>query len=538
MPFELSVPLISGQPLNFTVDVGQVLYVLGANGTGKSSLLQRFYSNHRQNGRRISAHRQTWFQSNAITLSAHQKKSTETDMLHSDASPESRWMDSYSAQRASIAIYDLVDAENVRARSIAGAVDNKDMNLAVELSKKDAPIKIINELLRLSNIPIEISVRESEQVMASRNGGPQYSISELSDGERNALLIAASVLTCKPGSILFIDEPERHLHRSIISPLLTLLFSKRADCAFVISTHDVMLPLDNPEARTLLIRGCTYQNSNVANWDADLLEASDEIDDQLKQDVLGSRRKLLFVEGTESSLDKPLYSLLFPQVSVIPKSSCRDVEHAVSSIRDAHGLHWLRAFGVVDNDRRPESVIAELKEKGVYAVPVYAVESIYYHAEVLERLAIRQHELTGADAGQLLGQARAAAIDSIRPHIQRLSERVVEASIRQSLMSKLPKRSDIAQAQPINITIDVPGIVAEEVARLTQACDDGDLGTIIARYPVRETSALREIAVRLGFQGRAQYENAVRKLLMDDADALAALQALFSTLKADIDAAS
>ena len=72
------------------------------------------------------------------------------------------------------------------------------MNLAVELSKKDAPIKLINELLRLSNIPVEISVQESEQVMASRNGGPKYSISELSDGERNALLIAANVLTCKP----------------------------------------------------------------------------------------------------------------------------------------------------------------------------------------------------------------------------------------------------------------------------------------------------------------------------------------------------
>lgn len=537
MPFDLSLPLPTGQPLNFTVDVGQVLYILGANGTGKSSLLQRFYSNHRATGRRISAHRQTWFESNAITLSAHSKKNTETSMLNADAHPQSRWKDDYSAARASVAIYDLVDAQNIRARSIADAVDDKDTDLALELSKKDAPIKVINELLRLSNIPVEISIQESEQVMASRNGGAKYSIAELSDGERNALLIAASVLTCQPGSILFIDEPERHLHRSIISPLLTLLFSKRADCAFVISTHDVMLPLDNPHARTLLIRGCTYQNSNVLNWDADLLEANDEIDDQLKQDVLGSRRKLLFVEGTESSLDKPLYSLLFPQVSVIPKSSCRDVEHAVSSIRDAHDLHWLRAFGIVDNDRRPEGVIAELKEKGVYAVPVYAVESIYYHSEVLERLATRQHELTGADAGQLLEQAQAAAIDSVRPHIQRLSERVVEASIRQALMSRLPKRSDIAQAQPIEIMIDVPAIVADEVARLTQACNDGDLGTIIARYPVRETSALREIAVRLGFQGRTQYENAVRKLLMDNAEALAALQALFSTLKADIDAA-
>ena len=104
-------------------------------------------------------------------------------------------------------------------------------------------------------------------------------------------------------------------------------------------------------------------------------------------------------------------------------------------------------------------------------------------------------------------------------------------------MSKLPKRSDIAEAQPIEITIDVPTVVAEEVARLTQACDDGDLSMIIAKYPVRETPALREIAIKLGFQGRTQYENSVRKMLMDDPEALVELQALFGTLKSDIDAA-
>ncbi|MDR7027074.1 AAA family ATPase [Rhizobium rosettiformans] len=536
MSFELTVPLSGGESLNFTAALGEVIFVLGANGTGKSSLLQRLYAAHHGRARRISAHRQTWFQSNAMTMSAHDKKNTESSISSADTSPQSRWMDNYSAARASVAIYDLIDAENVRARGIADAVDADNLDLARQLSKHEAPIRVINELLKLSNIPIEIIVRESEQVMASRNGGPQYSIAELSDGERNALLIAASVLTAKPGTILFIDEPERHLHRSIISPLLTILFSRRADCAFVVSTHDVMLPLDNRDARTLLVRGCTYQNSHVTAWDADLLSPDSEIDEQLKQDVLGSRRKLLFVEGTEQSLDKPLYSLLFPQVSVIAKASCRDVEHSVASIRDAHNLHWLHAFGIVDNDRRPATNIAELKAKGVYAVPVYAVESLYYHTEVMQRLAVRQQTLTGVDADTALEQARVAAIAAIKPHIQRLSERVVEASIRQDLMSKLPKRADIAQAEVLAITIDISSVVAAEVARLTEACDAANLQEVIARYPVRETPALDRIATNLGFQGKSQYESAVRKLLMDDSAALSAMQNLFNTLKDDIDA--
>lgn len=534
MNFELSLPLPEGKELHFEMAAGEVVYILGANGSGKSSLLQFLYRNNYSNGRRISAHRQTWFETNATTLSAHQKKLTEQNIQNQDTAPSSRWNESYSAQRVNVTIYDLVDAENVRARKIAGAVDTQDLDLANQLSKNIAPLKIINKLLRLSNIPIEMSVKESGEVVASRNGGPDYSIAELSDGERNALLIAANVLTCPPETILFIDEPERHLHRSIISPLLSLLFAERADCAFIISTHEVLLPLDNSNARTLLVRNCTYQDSSVVDWDADLLEASNDIDEELKRDVLGSRRKLLFVEGVETSLDTPLYSLLFPQVSVIPKASCRDVEHAVTSLRAAHNLHWVHAFGIVDNDRRSDFSIIELKAKGVYAVPVFSVESIYYHPSILARLAGRQHQLTGTSADELLTAASSAAFDAIRPHIQRLSERVIESSVRQELMRRLPKRSDIAKSQPIEIAIDIPAIVSEEVRRLTQLCDSSNLGAIIARYPVRETPVLHKIASGLGFQRENQYESAVRKLLMDDPAALAEIRSMFGTLCHDL----
>jgi hypothetical protein len=212
--------------------------------------MHRFYNAYAGHARRITAHRQTWFSSNTVTLSPEERRNMQSHIQGSDAQPDARWKDIYSERRASIAIYDLIDAENVRARAIAGAVDDDNMELAKNLSKNDAPIKIINELLRLSYIPIEISVKENDKVVASKSGCEPYSIAELSDGERNALLIAANVLTAKSGTLILIDEPERHLHRSIISPLLTLLFAKRPDCVFIISTHEVMLPLDNPSARS------------------------------------------------------------------------------------------------------------------------------------------------------------------------------------------------------------------------------------------------------------------------------------------------
>lgn len=534
MSFNLTIPEPSGTPLTVNIDIGQCIFILGANGTGKSSLMQKFYSAHHGTTQRISAHRQTWFTSSSVTLSPQQKRSTETNISNSDTGAESRWKDDYAAQRANIAIYDLIDAENVRARTIAGAVDLGDIDLAKTLSKKDSPIKIINELLRLSNIPIEISVKQNEQVLASKSGSPPYSVAELSDGERNALLIAATVLTVTQGTLLLIDEPERHLHRSIISPLLTLLFAKRPDCAFIVSTHDVMLPLDNPSARTLLIRGCTYNGSSVTSWEADLVPSESSIDEALKKDILGSRRTLIFIEGDDRSLDHPLYSLIFPNVTVVAKSSCRDVDHAVAGIRSATDLHWLRAFGIIDNDRRTHEDIDRLKGKGVYAVAVYAVESLYYHPEIQRKVAVRHASVTGEDAAARIDAANNAALAAVGPHVQRLSERAVEKTLRNELDKHWPKQTDIAAGKQISITIDVAAIVNEEVSAFNQSIAERDIKQIISRYPVRETPLLTEMARKLGFQTRDQYENAVRKLLMDDALALDFIKLQFGTLVADM----
>lgn len=538
MPYTLTIPRSNGVPLALALNNGDTLFVLGANGTGKSNLMHWFYRVTRANAHRIAAHRQTWFSSSESTLSAEQRRSTEANIKSYDDSPEARWRDAYSDQRTNVSIYDLVDAENVRARKIAGAVDGEDLALAQKLSKEDAPIKVINELLRLSNLPLVLSIQQNDSIVVSKNGGDPYGIHKLSDGERNAILVAADVLTVKKDSVVLIDEPERHLHRSIISPLLTLLIEKRTDCAFIIATHEVTLPLDNPKARTLLLRGCTYVgNNDVEAWDADLLLPEAQIEEGVKKDILGARRKLLFIEGTDQSLDKPLYSLIFPGVSIVAKSGSRDVENAVYGIRGAGELHWIHAFGVIDNDGRPQNSIDDLKAKGVYALPVYSVESIYYDPYLQCRAAERHSTVTGEDTDRLVSDAKDAALSEVSPHAERLSRRAVEKSIREEILRRLPGQPEIGAGTPVSITIDVAGVVSAEVARFRKSIADENLGEIIARYPVRETGALDRIAKKLGFQDREQYESAVRKLLMDDGEALTFVRSLFGTLKADLDAA-
>ena len=66
-----------------------------------------------------------------------------------------------------------------------------------------------------------------------------YAASEMSDGERAIFYMIGQTLAASEGSLLIFDEPELHVHRSIMSKLWDELEAARQDCAFVFITHDL-----------------------------------------------------------------------------------------------------------------------------------------------------------------------------------------------------------------------------------------------------------------------------------------------------------
>ena len=292
-----------------------------------------------------------------------------------------------------------------------------------ELIERDEdPLVALGDLLTNANLPFEFSVDRNATIVATKSGLGRYSAAEMSDGERNALLLAAEVLTVQADTLILIDEPEQHLHRSIVSPLLSDLFSKRSDCMFVVATHELTLPPDNPASKILLVRSCTYKGGTAVGWDVDLVNSPLDIDEDLKTDVLGARRTVVFVEGERSSLDTPLYSLLFPCVSVIPRGTRKSVEDAVKSIRASNALHWVNAYGIVDSDgRNADKDVIELREAGIYPIEVYSVESIYFDQKLREEVAKRRTNLTGDDVSSRLEPASVAALNAIKTNADHLA---------------------------------------------------------------------------------------------------------------------
>ena len=522
---DLTVPKPSGDTLTISVDVGQQLYVVGANGAGKSALLQHW--NTSISGppvKRIAAHRQTWFESGNLDFTARRRRDFESNVRNWDREVNARWMEHNPAQRQSAVLFDLVAKDNTRYRTIGQYIDNANPSEAtVFASKSESLFKQLNDLLGLGTLTISLENSNDEEILAQhKNNGLRFSIAQMSDGERAAAIMAANVLTVDPGTILLIDEPERHLHRSIIEPFLSALFAKRQDCAFVISTHEIALPIANPAANAVVLRSCEWNGNQPRAWDVEVLEPGAELPEDLKRDILGARRRILFVEGTANSRDLPLYGTLFPELSVVSKGSCNEVIRAVNGLRSSQAHHHVEAFGLIDRDDRHLNETEKLAEGSIFALDVCSVESLYYCSDAIEAIAQRQAESLGCDPQEMISTAvrnSLSAIASENSLAERMAARRSERGVRNLIERLTPDWRIIMQS---NECLEMPTTVESpyprELTQFNELVNSGDWNGLIARYPLRESKALARIAHTTRCIDMADYERMVVARVREDDD--------------------
>lgn len=526
--FQLRYPVDAQTHEIKTIKSGQLMFLVGANGAGKSTLMQHFAAQNHGRVRRITAHRQVWFNSNFIELTPASREQNERSILSQDQQAQARWRDDYAHLRSQVTIFDLIDSENVEARKIADAARAKNMTLVEQLAQRKSPMASLNDILQISNLPIRITVDQGSKLLAERDDSLPYSIAELSDGERNAILIIANVLTAPPNTLILLDEPERHLHRSIVSPLLSTLLSYREDCAFVISTHDVGLPLDQDKASALLVR--SYKH-NPQSWQVDYIDAVENLDEEVALAVLGSRRVILFVEGRSSSLDLQIYQILFPQITIKAIGSCVEIERIVSGLRSSENSHWISAIGLIDRDNRSDQECIELEKSGIFALRQYSIESIYYHPVTFDLMLKRIsfiNPINVEETALVLGREIVKVFNGEK---QRLVARIVQRKARDELTRQAPDYKKILQGG-CSVNFSFEHLMNEELAVAEKHIHDSDIAGIICRYPVRETQILEMIAKALHFQSRDKYEQAVRKMLIEDVKACDILKDFFNPITA------
>lgn len=520
-----NIPQIVGEPLHISIAAGDQIFIVGPNGSGKSALIQHFVSlhgsqNQPQRIQRIAAHRQTWLTSGSIDVTPNQRRQFDEVFKADETDPASRWMDRTPHERQSAVLFDLVAQENDRARRITRQVDDgKECEAKRIADKIKSPFTRLNDLLQCGMLTITLEDSLGEEILARHRGANTlFSMAQMSDGERNATIIAANVLTVEPGTILLIDEPERHLHRSIIEPFLSAVFEQRQDCTFIISTHELALPIANPRAQVLMVRSCRWGEDTAEAWDAEFFQANPELSESLNRAILGARRRILFVEGTSGSLDLQLYSALFPDLSVVPQGNCVDVRKAVMGLRDTSNLHHLEAFGLVDRDNCREEEIERLAGTRVFALEVYSVEALYYCQEAIEAVAARQAESLGRDAEQMIASAKQKALRVLTKGdlVERMAARRAAGRIHDSVLSQIPEWQSVKEHTDPRISVSVDSPYPEELDRFRKLVADERLDELVARYPLRESCLFSTIAGALDCRNRRNYEQMLLSRLRAD----------------------
>ncbi|GAH33976.1 unnamed protein product, partial [marine sediment metagenome] len=77
----------------------------------------------------------------------------------------------------------------------------------------------------------------------------------MSDGERVVFYLIGAVISVPENSIIVIDEPEMHIHKSITKKLWDKIEQERTDCTFIYLTHDIDFASSRQEATKIWAKG-------------------------------------------------------------------------------------------------------------------------------------------------------------------------------------------------------------------------------------------------------------------------------------------
>lgn len=214
-----------------------------------------------------------------------------------------------------------------------------------------------------------------------------YPVAEMSHGEKVVFYQIAATLFAPENALITVEDPEILLHPSIIGNFWDSVEQCRPDCTFVYLTHDIEFAASRSEGIRIWIRSF---DGDSRVWDYEPIENQYVFPEEIYLELLGSRKPILFVEGTDnSSIDIRLYPYIFPDYMVKPLGGCAKVIETTKAFSEMKSFHHLESKGIVDRDRRTPHEIAFLRERNIYVPNVAEVENLLMLEEVVKTVARR-----------------------------------------------------------------------------------------------------------------------------------------------------
>lgn len=270
-----------------TVNSEQNFVIVGANGSGKSHL-GAWIENQDINGcvLRISAQRALSIPENIIVKSEESAWNKIYYGVEDQQNKGYKWNWGKAYTTKLVNDYDSVLSGIFARQNKENASYVKDCKER-ELQKKEkanVPLMITDKIIQIwdSVFPHRTISLEDAKIKAIFNSSTEYHAKDMSDGERVAIYLIGQCLIAPQNTVIVVDEPEIHLHKSIMFKLWDKIEEFCADKIIVYITHDLDFAASRKEATKIWVK--SYNGKD--EWELKILPPEDKIPDSLMFEVL------------------------------------------------------------------------------------------------------------------------------------------------------------------------------------------------------------------------------------------------------------
>lgn len=413
---QVKLPPHAGQGQEIFVSGKNSIVLIGANGSGKTRMSVWIeFNNSSFNIHRISAQKSL---NMPESTTPSDLKKTQNELLNGDSDSNDksyfRWARKPVTHllRDFDALMKLLITENYKKCLILQEQLKSRVSICYESTKLDLTIALWERIITNKKLKINetyIAVSDVNAKYTSFNG------SEMSDGEREIFYFIGTVLCMPENSLIIIDEPENHLHKSILVRLWNEIESARPDCIFLYITHSLDFAVSRNNSQIVWVKDMPKKDV----WEYELLSEDDPRIDAVKLEILGNCQNVLLVEGTpQKSIDKRLYSAIFKDYNVIPVESCDRVITYTKACKNLGKLHYCKVKGIVDRDRRSNSEIKKLNSDNIFCPEVAEIENLFLLPEVIKIVALDLHR-NEQEIKDLLKRVKQRAIEFLSKEIEK-----------------------------------------------------------------------------------------------------------------------
>lgn len=225
MSYKYWLPTENGGKYEKTTIQNSVI-IVGANGSGKSKLGAWMEQQNPEKVHRVGAQRKLNFKED-FALKSYSEAEKIVLFGHTNGNAGSKSIYKWKTNQYTTKL--IEDYEDVLAALLA--LKNNEQDVFIKqfekakatnsLSGLQKPETVVDKLVSIWEevLPQRDLTVEDSKFLASIKSSGQYSATQMSDGERAVLYLAAQVLCVPANKTLIIDEPELHLHCSIMNRL-------------------------------------------------------------------------------------------------------------------------------------------------------------------------------------------------------------------------------------------------------------------------------------------------------------------------------